>query len=102
MVANMSTIFCFCFARGVLRRLSFLDNLKSLDKKLDLQRTRAWDFIYKKTTKVFFHLVRHTDRFLKQSLSRARILDRLVHIFIVVYTGPLALHTNEAESLKGK
>jgi hypothetical protein len=38
MAANVATLFW----RGVLRRSSFLGNLKALDKKLGLQRTLTW------------------------------------------------------------
>jgi hypothetical protein len=39
---ELATNMAALFWRGVLRRLSFLDNLKALDKKLDLLRTLTW------------------------------------------------------------
>ena len=42
MVVNMATL----FARGILRRSSFLDNLKSSDKQLGLRRTPTWDIFF--------------------------------------------------------
>jgi hypothetical protein len=43
---------------GVLQRSSFLDNLKLLDKKLDLQKTPTGDNMFILS---FFHLGRDTN-----------------------------------------
>ena len=45
---------------GVLRRSSFLGNLKASDNKLDLQRTPTWE-----NSLLSSHLLRHTIRCLK-------------------------------------
>ena len=56
MDVNMATL----FAKGVLRRLSFLGNLKPLDKKLDLWGTQTWGILL-----FFFYLLCHTKYCLK-------------------------------------
>ena len=40
---DTNAIMATLFVSGILQRPSFLDNLKWLDKKLDLQQTSTWD-----------------------------------------------------------
>ena len=56
MIVNMATL----FARGVLRVSSFFGNLKPTDNKLGLQELQL-----RTISKFFFHLVHHTNYFIK-------------------------------------